>query len=160
MVTVAIRALELEYLVKILDWGRSRSRYHFFPTPTPPENFFRLRLHSPGSSTLTLTKQNPILKNKSFGYKTSLIYAVQRTPFSILTTILCVTNTKRYYTCLARSSWSHVVVYTAVWKMAGRLEVKCGQNAIRNYVLALLRFFINLYVYYAGNNCKYQIKNI
>jgi hypothetical protein len=24
MVTVAIRALELEYLVKILDWGRSR----------------------------------------------------------------------------------------------------------------------------------------
>jgi hypothetical protein len=24
MVTVAIRALELEYLVKILDWGQSR----------------------------------------------------------------------------------------------------------------------------------------
>jgi hypothetical protein len=24
MVTVAVRALELEYLVKILDWGRSR----------------------------------------------------------------------------------------------------------------------------------------
>jgi hypothetical protein len=29
MVTVAIRALELDYLVKILDWGRSRSRYIF-----------------------------------------------------------------------------------------------------------------------------------
>jgi hypothetical protein len=29
MVTVAIMALELEYLVKILDWGRSRSRYIF-----------------------------------------------------------------------------------------------------------------------------------
>jgi hypothetical protein len=29
MVTVGIRALELEYLVKILDWGRSRSRYIF-----------------------------------------------------------------------------------------------------------------------------------
>jgi hypothetical protein len=24
MVTVAVRALDLEYLVKILDWGRSR----------------------------------------------------------------------------------------------------------------------------------------
>jgi hypothetical protein len=35
MVTVAIRALEFEYLVKILDWGRSRSRYIFS----------RLRLH-------------------------------------------------------------------------------------------------------------------
>jgi hypothetical protein len=29
MVTVAIRALELEYLVKILDLGRSWSRYIF-----------------------------------------------------------------------------------------------------------------------------------
>jgi hypothetical protein len=29
MVTVAIRALDLEYLVKILDWGQSRSRYIF-----------------------------------------------------------------------------------------------------------------------------------
>jgi hypothetical protein len=29
MVTVAIRALELEYLVKILDWGQSRSQYIF-----------------------------------------------------------------------------------------------------------------------------------
>jgi hypothetical protein len=29
IVTVAIRALELEYLFKILDWGRSRSRYIF-----------------------------------------------------------------------------------------------------------------------------------
>jgi hypothetical protein len=27
MVTVAIRALEVEYLVTILDWGQSRSRY-------------------------------------------------------------------------------------------------------------------------------------
>jgi hypothetical protein len=34
MVTVPIRALGLECLFKILDWGRSRSRY-FFPTPTP-----------------------------------------------------------------------------------------------------------------------------
>jgi hypothetical protein len=30
MVTVAIRVLELEYLVKILDWGWIRSR-HIFP---------------------------------------------------------------------------------------------------------------------------------
>jgi hypothetical protein len=29
MVTVAIRALDLEYLVKILDWGPSRGRYIF-----------------------------------------------------------------------------------------------------------------------------------
>jgi hypothetical protein len=29
MVTVAIRTLQLEYLVKILDWGRSRSQYIF-----------------------------------------------------------------------------------------------------------------------------------
>jgi hypothetical protein len=27
MVTVAIRALELEYLDKILDWGQSQSQY-------------------------------------------------------------------------------------------------------------------------------------
>jgi hypothetical protein len=27
MVIVAIRALELEYLVRILDWGRSQGRY-------------------------------------------------------------------------------------------------------------------------------------
>jgi hypothetical protein len=44
MVTVAIRALELEYLAKVLDWGWSRSRY-ILPTPTPPKNSFRLRLH-------------------------------------------------------------------------------------------------------------------
>jgi hypothetical protein len=48
MVTVAIRALELEYLVKILDWGRSWSRYIFtdsdctqkflpIATSTPPK---------------------------------------------------------------------------------------------------------------------------
>jgi hypothetical protein len=35
MVTVAIGALELEYLVKVLDWGRSWSRYIFSSTPTP-----------------------------------------------------------------------------------------------------------------------------
>jgi hypothetical protein len=43
MVTVAIRALDLDYLDKILDWGRSRSRYIFtdsdsttpIATPTP-----------------------------------------------------------------------------------------------------------------------------
>jgi hypothetical protein len=29
MVNVAIRALELEYLVKILNWGRGRSQYIF-----------------------------------------------------------------------------------------------------------------------------------
>jgi hypothetical protein len=29
MVTVAVRALELECLVKILDWGQSRIRYIF-----------------------------------------------------------------------------------------------------------------------------------
>jgi hypothetical protein len=29
MITVAIMTLNLEYLVKILDWGRSRSRYIF-----------------------------------------------------------------------------------------------------------------------------------
>jgi hypothetical protein len=52
--TVAVRALDLECLVKILDWGRirnrcifSRLRLHlkFLPTPTPPKNSFRLRLH-------------------------------------------------------------------------------------------------------------------
>jgi hypothetical protein len=42
MVTIAIRALELEYLVKILDWRRSR---YILPPPTPPTNSFRLRLH-------------------------------------------------------------------------------------------------------------------
>jgi hypothetical protein len=44
MVTVAIRALELEYLVKILV-GVGKN----VPTPTPPKNSFRLRLHSPAS---------------------------------------------------------------------------------------------------------------
>jgi hypothetical protein len=29
MVTVAIRTLELEYPVKILDWGKGRSQYIF-----------------------------------------------------------------------------------------------------------------------------------
>jgi hypothetical protein len=29
MVIVAIKALDLEYLVKILDWGQSRGRYIF-----------------------------------------------------------------------------------------------------------------------------------
>jgi hypothetical protein len=29
MATVGVRALDLEYLVKILDWGQSRSRYIF-----------------------------------------------------------------------------------------------------------------------------------
>jgi endonuclease/exonuclease/phosphatase family metal-dependent hydrolase len=47
MVTVAIRALELEYLVNILDWGRSRSRYIFTDSDST-YNSFRLRLHSPG----------------------------------------------------------------------------------------------------------------
>jgi hypothetical protein len=33
MVTVAVRALELEYLIKILDWGRSR--YIFTDSDSP-----------------------------------------------------------------------------------------------------------------------------
>jgi hypothetical protein len=41
MVTVAIGALELEYLDKILDWGRSR--YIF--TDSDSVHFYRLRLH-------------------------------------------------------------------------------------------------------------------
>jgi hypothetical protein len=42
MVIVAIRAVGLEYLVKICDWGRSRCRYIFTdsdstrPPPPPP----------------------------------------------------------------------------------------------------------------------------
>jgi hypothetical protein len=36
MVILAIRALNLEYLVKILNWGRSRSWY-ILPTPTSPK---------------------------------------------------------------------------------------------------------------------------
>jgi hypothetical protein len=46
MVTVAIRALQLEYLVKILDGGRSRSRYIFTDSDST-QNSFRLRLHIP-----------------------------------------------------------------------------------------------------------------
>jgi hypothetical protein len=44
MVTVAIMALELEYLVKILDWGRGRSLYIFsrlrirFHLKIPPDS--------------------------------------------------------------------------------------------------------------------------
>jgi hypothetical protein len=45
MVTVAIRALDLEYLDKILYRGRSRSRYIFTDTD-PTQNSFRLRVHS------------------------------------------------------------------------------------------------------------------
>jgi hypothetical protein len=70
MITVAIRALGLEYLVKILDWDRRQSQYiftdpdsdstlKFLPTPTqpkiptdsdsttltPPKNSVRLQLH-------------------------------------------------------------------------------------------------------------------
>jgi hypothetical protein len=44
MITVAIRALELEYLVKVLDWGRSRSRYIYTDSDST-QNSFRLRLH-------------------------------------------------------------------------------------------------------------------
>jgi hypothetical protein len=36
MVTVAIKALDLEYLVKILDWGRGRSRYIFTDSDPDP----------------------------------------------------------------------------------------------------------------------------
>jgi hypothetical protein len=43
MVTVAVRALELEYLVKILDWGRSPSWYIF--------SRLRLHLKIPSDST-------------------------------------------------------------------------------------------------------------
>jgi hypothetical protein len=49
MVTVAIRALELEYLVKILDWGRSRSRY-IFADSNYTLNSFRLRPPSPDNN--------------------------------------------------------------------------------------------------------------
>jgi hypothetical protein len=35
MVVVAIRALNLEYLVKILNLGRSRYIFYRLPTPTP-----------------------------------------------------------------------------------------------------------------------------
>jgi hypothetical protein len=50
MVTVAIRAVELEYLVKVLDWGRSRYV------------FSRLRLHSPVHNAWpNLRKTNSIL---------------------------------------------------------------------------------------------------
>jgi hypothetical protein len=45
MVTVAIRAMELEYLVKILDWGRGRSRYIF--------SQLRLHLKIPSNSDST-----------------------------------------------------------------------------------------------------------
>jgi hypothetical protein len=48
MVTVAIRALELEYLVKILD--RGRSQYIFTDFDSTQNSFrLRLRLHSPAS---------------------------------------------------------------------------------------------------------------
>jgi hypothetical protein len=44
MVTVAINTLEFEYLDKILDWGRSRSRYIFTDSDG---TLYRLRLNSP-----------------------------------------------------------------------------------------------------------------
>jgi hypothetical protein len=47
MVTVAIRALGLEYLVKILDWGRSRSWYFSF----------RLHLKIPSDSDSTALEE-------------------------------------------------------------------------------------------------------
>jgi hypothetical protein len=42
MVTVAIRALDLECLVKILDWGRSRSLYIFTDSEAESVHFYRL----------------------------------------------------------------------------------------------------------------------
>jgi hypothetical protein len=45
MVTVAIGALQLEYLVKVLYRGRSGSRYIFTDSDSI-QNSFRLRLHS------------------------------------------------------------------------------------------------------------------
>jgi hypothetical protein len=49
MLTVAIRALELEYLVKILNWGQSQSQYIFTDSDSDStQNSFRLRLHSHG----------------------------------------------------------------------------------------------------------------
>jgi hypothetical protein len=64
MVTVAIRALELEYLVKILDWGRSRSRSRYTVTDSDStENSFRLRLHDSDSAStaVSLTLLKPAL---------------------------------------------------------------------------------------------------
>jgi hypothetical protein len=45
MVTVAIRALELEYLVKILDWGRSRYFFTYSGSELVLFYLLRLRLH-------------------------------------------------------------------------------------------------------------------
>jgi hypothetical protein len=50
MVTVAIRAVELECLVKILDRGQSQSRYMFTDSDST-QNSFWLQLHSPEYDT-------------------------------------------------------------------------------------------------------------
>jgi hypothetical protein len=50
MVTVAVRALGLECLVKVLDSGRSRSQYIFTDSDCT-QNSFRLRVHSPAETT-------------------------------------------------------------------------------------------------------------
>jgi hypothetical protein len=55
MVTVAIRALELEYLDKILDWGWSQSR-HILPTPTLP------KIPSDSNSTTPTPTPQPCLQ--------------------------------------------------------------------------------------------------
>jgi hypothetical protein len=52
------------------------------------------------------------------------------------------------------SSWSYFVTLREVRQMAERSVVACGQNTVSNNVLALLRSFISLNVYYPGNNCK------
>jgi hypothetical protein len=43
MVTVAIRAVGLEHLVKILDLGRSRSRYIFTDSDSTALDFFQYK---------------------------------------------------------------------------------------------------------------------
>jgi hypothetical protein len=56
MVIVAIRAVELEYLVKILDWGRSQSWYIFtnFKSDST-QNSFWLRHHNSNSDSESTT---------------------------------------------------------------------------------------------------------
>jgi hypothetical protein len=53
MVIAAIRDLELEYLIKILDWGQSQSRYIFSDSHSTSNSFW-LWFHDSDSNSRAL----------------------------------------------------------------------------------------------------------
>jgi hypothetical protein len=70
MVTVAMRALELEYLVKILNWGRSGSRCIFTNSDSTWNSFqLWLQLHDSDSTALLRSQKLTMASLKVSKYR-------------------------------------------------------------------------------------------